>query len=70
MRYYHWTLVDNFEWVEGWTLPFGLIEMDPETQRRTHRPSADLYAAIARSNAITPEIVDAYTPELRPVLLP
>ncbi|MGC9521064.1 MAG: glycoside hydrolase family 1 protein [Anaerolineae bacterium] len=70
MSYYHWTLVDNFEWAEGWTLPFGLIELDPETQTRTPRPSADLYAAIARGNAITPEMINAYAPELRPVLLP
>ena len=70
LSYYHWTLVDNFEWAEGWTLPFGLIALDPETQVRTPRPSADLYAAIARGNAITPEMLDAYAPELRPVLLP
>lgn len=68
--YYHWTLVDNFEWAEGWTLRFGLIELDPETQVRTARPSADLYAAIARGNAITPELIDAYAPELRSELLP
>ena len=68
--YYHWTLVDNFEWTEGWTLPFGLIELDPQTQTRTPRPSSDLYSAIARGNAITPELLDAYAPELRPVLLP
>jgi len=68
--YYHWTLTDNFEWAEGWTLRFGLIELDPETQERTMRPSADLYAAIARGNAITPELIDAYAPELRWVLLP
>jgi beta-glucosidase len=68
--YYHWTLVDNFEWAEGWTLRFGLIELDPETQARTRRPSADLYAAIARGNAITPELIDTYAPEARPVLLP
>ncbi len=70
MSYYHWTLVDNFEWAEGWTLPFGLIELDPETQKRTPRPSADLYAAIARGNAITPEMTDAYAPTLRSVLMP
>ena len=70
MSYYHWTLVDNFEWSEGWTLPFGLIEVDPHTQERTPRPSADLYGAIARGNALTPELLDAYAPELRPVLLP
>ena len=68
--YYHWTLVDNFEWADGWTLRFGLIGLDPETGERTPRPSADLYAAIAKGNAITPELLDAYAPELREVLLP
>ena len=70
MGYYHWTLVDNFEWAEGWTLRFGLIELDPQTGRRTYRPSAYLYRDICQANAITPEIIDRYTPELRPVLLP
>jgi beta-glucosidase len=70
MGYYHWTLVDNFEWAEGWTLRFGLIELDPQTQVRTPRRSADLYSAIARGNALTPELVDAYAPELREVLMP
>ncbi|MBN1249673.1 MAG: family 1 glycosylhydrolase, partial [Anaerolineae bacterium] len=68
--YYHWTLVDNFEWDKGWTLRFGLIELDPDTQIRTPRPSADLYAAIAKGNAITPELIEAYAPELRSELLP
>ena len=68
--YYHWTFTDNFEWAEGWTLRFGLIELDPETQARTPRPSADLYAAVAKGNAITPEMLDAYAPELRDILTP
>ncbi len=68
--YYHWTFVDNFEWAEGWTLRFGLIELEPETGARKPRPSADLYGAIARGNALTPELIDAYAPELRPLLLP
>jgi len=70
MGYYHWTLVDNFEWAEGWTLRFGLIELDPQTRRRTYRRSAYLYRDICRANAITLEIIDRYAPELRPVLLP
>ena len=63
--YYHWTFVDNFEWSEGWSLRFGLVEMDPATQVRTPRPSAALYGEIARENAITPAMVDAYAPALR-----
>jgi len=70
MGYYHWTLVDNFEWAEGWSLRFGLLELDPETQTRTPRRSADLYAETIRENAITPQIIDAYAPELRAELLP
>jgi beta-glucosidase len=63
--YYHWTLVDNFEWTEGWTPRFGLIEMDHKTQVRRPRPSAGMYGEIARSNAITPPLVDRYAPEMR-----
>jgi beta-glucosidase len=68
--YFHWTLVDNFEWTEGWTLRFGLFELDPRTQVRTPRPSARLYAALTRANAITPELIDSHCPEVRPQLLP
>lgn len=70
LGYYHWTLVDNFEWAQGWTLRFGLIELDPETQMRRPRRSAYLYRDICRAGAITPETIDQYAPELRPVLLP
>ncbi len=70
MGYYHWTLVDNFEWAEGWTLRFGLTALDPETQARTPRPSASLYAEVAQANAITPRIIDAHAPAARADLLP
>jgi len=58
--YYHWSLVDNFEWAEGWALRFGLIEMDPETQERRIRPSGELYAEICRTNGITREMARRY----------
>jgi beta-glucosidase len=70
MGYYHWTLVDNFEWAEGWTLRFGLIALDPDTRVRTPRRSADLYAETAQANAITSQMIDTYAPELRTELLP
>lgn len=47
--YYHWSLVDNFEWADGWSLRFGLYSLDPATQARTARPSAALYGEISRS---------------------
>lgn len=58
--YYHWSLVDNFEWAEGWTLKFGLIAVDPATQARTLRASAHLYAEICGSGTITPEMLERY----------
>jgi len=70
MGYYHWTLVDNFEWAEGWTLRFGLISLDPKAQTRTPRRSADLYTKVIQANAITSQIIDTYAPELRAELLP
>lgn len=60
--YYHWTLVDNFEWAEGWSLRFGLVALDPATGARTPRGSAALYASIARENALTREAVAAHAP--------
>ena len=62
--YYHWSLVDNFEWAEGWALRFGLVALDEETQARTPRPSAQLYSDIIRANGITREMVAAYAPEI------
>jgi beta-glucosidase len=68
--YFHWTLVDNFEWERGWTQRFGLWELDPETQGRRKRPSADLYAAICSENGLSTEMVAQYAPESLAVLFP
>jgi beta-glucosidase len=38
--YYHWSLLDNFEWAYGWWPKFGLVEVDRKTMKRTIRPSA------------------------------
>jgi beta-glucosidase len=46
--YFHWTLTDNFEWGEGWHLRFGLFELDPSTQKRTPRKSAELYSRLIK----------------------
>ncbi|NJD59359.1 MAG: glycoside hydrolase family 1 protein [Anaerolineae bacterium] len=68
--YFHWTLVDNFEWERGWTQRFGLWELDSDSQARHKRPSADLYAEICRENGISDEMVRKYATELIPELFP
>ena len=68
--YFHWTLVDNFEWERGWTQRFGLWELDVETQARRKRPSVDLYSEICRENAISSDLVARYAPEILPKLFP
>jgi beta-glucosidase len=68
--YYHWTLVDNFEWAEGWSLRFGLYSLSLKNKSRKPRESAQLYADIIQANAITPQIIDTYAPDLRAELLP
>lgn len=62
--YYHWSLVDNFEWERGWTDRFGLWGLDLETQARIRRPSVDLYEAICRENGLSTEMVAKYCPEV------
>ena len=58
--YFHWTLTDNFEWSEGWRLRFGLFSLDPATQERTPRRSAELYRRIIQQNGLSPELADEY----------
>ncbi len=58
--YFYWTLADNFEWAEGFSARFGLFETDFETQVRTPRTSADVYARIARENGIADELLEQY----------
>jgi beta-glucosidase len=47
-----WSLIDNFEWSEGWDLRFGLYALDEKTGKRRLRPSGALYGIIARANAL------------------
>jgi beta-glucosidase len=50
--YLHWTLLDNFEWMAGFSKTFGLVAVDLETFRRTIKPSAHWLGQVARSNSL------------------
>jgi beta-glucosidase len=47
--YFHWSLLDNFEWAYGWWPKFGLVEVDREhNMKRTIRPSAKWFSEIIK----------------------
>ncbi|MBA2634287.1 MAG: family 1 glycosylhydrolase, partial [Chloroflexi bacterium] len=50
--YFAWSLMDNFEWGEGYQRRFGITYVDYPTQRRIPKDSARWYAAVARRNGI------------------
>lgn len=50
--YVVWSLMDNFEWAEGYTKRFGLVHVDFETQRRTMKASGRWYSRVIERNAL------------------
>jgi hypothetical protein len=48
--YFHWSVMDNFEWAEGYKERFGLFHVDYVTQKRTLKDSAHWYAEVIRTN--------------------
>jgi beta-glucosidase len=48
--YFHWSVMDNFEWAEGYKERFGLIYVDYATQERTLKDSAYWYKDVIASN--------------------
>ncbi len=59
--YFHWSIIDNFEWAEGYKHRFGLVYVDYATQKRTLKDSARFYAEVIASNGKT--VLDRTTPD-------
>ena len=52
LGYFLWSLMDNFEWTDGFEKRFGLYRVDFKTQRRTPKLSASFYREIIERNAV------------------
>jgi beta-galactosidase len=54
--YFHWSIMDNYEWAMGFKMKFGLYAVNFKTKERTPRKSATVYKEIIENREITGEI--------------
>jgi beta-glucosidase len=50
--YFYWSLLDNFEWADGYSQRFGLIWVDYATQERILKASGSWFGEVARTNSL------------------
>ncbi len=53
--YFVWSLLDNFEWAEGYAKRFGIVHVDYETLRRTPKESARWYSRVIAAGGLAGE---------------
>jgi beta-glucosidase len=50
--YFHWSVLDNFEWIAGYKNCYGLVYVDFATQKRTPKLSASYYREVIAQNRV------------------
>ena len=68
--YFHWTLVDNFEWERGWSQRFGLWRLNNSDQSRVRTKSVDLYSVICQTNSLSDDMVNKFAPQIFSKIFP
>lgn len=56
--YFHWSIMDNFEWLDGYRQRFGLVHVDFATQKRTVKDSGWWYAHVIKTNGAAVDDLD------------
>jgi beta-glucosidase len=59
-RYYHWSFLDNFEWLDGESKRFGLVYVDFATQERRVKKSGHFYREIIHNHGVTHDMAERY----------
>jgi beta-glucosidase len=57
--YFVWSLLDNFEWAQGYAARFGVVRVDYRTQAREIRDSGRLWSTLARTGRIPDQVSEA-----------
>ncbi|MFC1810325.1 glycoside hydrolase family 1 protein [Patescibacteria group bacterium] len=65
MGYLYWSFLDNFEWAEGYTQPFGLVAFNHRTFERIPKTSSQVYSEICKSSCVTDAMVKKYAKNIR-----
>jgi beta-glucosidase len=55
--YFHWSLLDNYEWLDGFGPKFGLYAVDRTTMQRTPRPSIETFRALGDAFLRNPTLI-------------
>ena len=50
--FFHWSLMDNFEWAFGYQMKFGIVAVDRTTQQRTIKPSGRWLSNVVKTNQL------------------
>lgn len=60
VRYYHWSFLDNFEWIEGESARFGLVHCNYQTQQRTIKESGYFFKALIEDGGVSEASYETY----------